>query len=297
MEFDRPFEASRRQFLGLLAALTVPAPTKAADAPRVAAIDWAMLETAMALGVVPIAATELIGFRDKAVEPAIPPSVADLGLRGAPNYEYLYLLKPDLILSSPFYARQQQKLESIAPVFSLPFYVRGEPPFEKALNAVSALGGKLGRERRAEEVLSGQAAEMARMRQQLAAVQSPPVYIINVGDARHFRAFGPDSMFGDVAGRLGLENAWADRSRFTFAAPVPLEALASRPDATIVIVSDIPVEARESLHGSMIWRSLAPVRDGRVHMIGNVNPYGGICAAMRFARLLTEALTGSESTP
>lgn len=292
MAIDRPHgcAVSRRQLFGLLAALAVPGRAGAASVTRVAAIDWAMLETAIALGVTPIAATELIAFRDKAVEPAIPPSVADLGLRGSPNYEYLHALKPDLILSSPFYARQEAALEAIAPVYSLPFYVRGEPPYEKALNAVSELGRKLELGEQAEQLLAWQAARIGLMREKLATAAKTPVYIVNIGDARHFRAFGADSMFGDIAARLGLVNAWTDRSRFTFAAPVPLEALAARPEAAIVIVSDIPVEARTSLRDSMIWRSLEPVRKGRVFQIDNVNPYGGICAAMRFARLVTAAL-------
>lgn len=276
--------------LSMLAAASIPSLTRAAPPSRIAAIDWAMLETVMALGVTPIAATELIQFRKDAVEPAIPDEVADLGLRGSPNFELLHMLKPDLILISPFYMRHQALLEAIAPVASMPFYVKGEPPYEKALKAVSALGAQLERNEQAAAILQQQARELADRRQRLAAFAARPTYVINIGDARHFRAFGADSMFGDILERLGLPNAWTDRSRYTFAAPVPLENLAVRPDARIVIVSDIPVEARRGLHDSMIWRSLQPVKEGRVVMIGNINPYGGITAGMRFARLLTEAL-------
>lgn len=112
--------------------------------PRIAAIDWAMLETSVALGVMPVAATELFQFRSGAVEPDIPETVADLGLRGAPNFELLQLTRSELILISPFYTRYTGRLEAIAPVFSLPFYVKGEPPFEKALAAVTALGESSG---------------------------------------------------------------------------------------------------------------------------------------------------------
>lgn len=287
----------RRQALGLLAALAVAWDAKAADAPgRIAAIDWAMLETLMALGVTPIAATELIQFRNDAVEPEIPSSVVDLGLRGSPNFELLYLLKPELILISPFYVRHQPALEAIAPVYSLPFYVKGEPPYAKALNAVSQLCALLGRADMAAKVLADQEALLASLRRQLAPFSARPTYIVNIGDSRHFRAFGADSMFGDILQRLGLPNAWTDRSRFTFAAPVPMENLAANPEARIVIVSDIPVEARSGLRNSMIWKSLRPVREGRVVTIGNVNPYGGITAGLRFARLLSEALANSGET-
>ncbi len=60
---------------------------------RIAAIDWAMLETLVALGIMPVAATELVQFRKDAVEPMLAESVADLGLRGSPNLELLRLLR------------------------------------------------------------------------------------------------------------------------------------------------------------------------------------------------------------
>ncbi|OAE49454.1 iron-siderophore ABC transporter substrate-binding protein [Agrobacterium tumefaciens] len=280
----------RREFLGLLAASAFVRTARAAATPRIAAIDWAMLETSVALGVMPVAATELIQFRAGAVEPTLPRSVADLGLRGAPNFELLQLSRPDLILISPFYTRYTSRLETIAPVFSLPFYVRGEPPFGKALAAVTALGQRLDRTEEAKRVLAETEAALQTMRARLAAFSGRPTYVINIGDARHFRAFGSDSMFGDILGRLGLANAWVNRSQFTFAAPVPIENLAASPEARIVIVSDIPVEARESLRNSAIWRALPAVRDGRVVELANVAPYGGITAGMRFARLLTEAM-------
>ena len=261
---------------------------------RLAAIDWAMLETSVAIGVMPVAATELIQFRKDAVDPAIPDEVVDLGLRGSPNFELLHLLKPDLILISPFYTRHEGLLRNIAPVLSLPFYVRGEPPFEKALQAVSALGDRLGRNQQADDVRAQAVAQLDGMRKALLRFADRPFYLVNIGDARHVRVFGSDSMFGDVLGRLGLVNAWNDRSRFTFAAPVPIENLAAVPDARIVVVSEIPVEARQGLRGSRIWNALQPVREGRVLMLDNVNPYGGLIAGMRFANLLARRLERGE---
>lgn len=284
----------RREALALLAAGVFTRSTQAraqtAAAPRIASIDWAMLETSVALGVMPVAASELIQFRRLAIEPAIPDDVLDLGLRGAPNFELLSLIRPELILISPFYTRYESRLQAIAPLVSLPFYIPGEPPFGKALDALTALGDRLGREAEALTVLAQTTDRLAEMKQAVVPYAARPTYIVNIGDARHFRAFGADSMFGDVLARLGLPNAWRDVSRFTFAAPVPLENLAAQPEARIVIVSDIPIEAKSAFYNSALWNSLQPVRQGRVIMLGNVNPYGGVTAGMRFARLLTDGL-------
>lgn len=280
----------RREFVLGVAASLVGGRALAVGEPRLAAIDWAMLETAISLGVMPVAATELIQFRKDAIEPEIPQTVIDLGLRGTPNFELLQLLKPDLILLSPFYTRHQAALERIAPIISLPFYIRGEPPFEKAVSAIQRLSERLHRQDEASKVLAGIEAQLKEYRESLAQFAGRPFYLVNVGDARHVRVFGSDSMFGNVLSRMGLQNAWTDRSRYTFAAPVPIEQLAAREDARIVIVSEIPVEARSGLKTSMIWNSLVPVKEHRILMLDNINPYGGVIAGMRFARLLSEAL-------
>ena len=292
---------SRRQALTLLAAFAIPGKAFAEASQslprRIAAIDWAMLETLVALGIMPVAATELVQFRKDAVEPMLAESVADLGLRGSPNLELLRLLRPDLILISPFYVRFEASFRAIAPVLSLPFYNRGEPPYQRAMDAVSALAKELGREAQGREVVAEQAALFEEARVSLQAFAARPTYLVNIGDSRHVRIFGADSMFGDILSRLGLPNAWTDRSRYTFAAPVPIENLAAAPEARIVIISDIPVEARNGLKNSMIWQSLQPVRSGRVLMLSNINPYGGISAAARFTRLFKAAMLSSGERP
>lgn len=260
--------------------------------PRVAAIDWAMLETALALGVVPVAATELRQYRAIAVEPAVPPGVADLGLRGLPNYEQLRAVAPDLILISGFYETMRAQLERIAPVFSATIYVPGEPPYARAEAAALALGERLGRLPQARELAATAAAEIERLRGRLRAEAARPVFVASIGDARHFRAFGADSMFGDVLSRLGFTNAWQAETRYSAAAPVGIEALATVPDAALVVVEPVPPDARRTLAASALWRALPMVREGRVSVLPPVDPFGGLPAAQRFARLFAACLSG-----
>jgi len=256
---------------------------------RVAAIDWAMLETALALGVTPVAACELIRFRADAMEPEVPESVTDLGLRGSPNFELLQLTRPTLILTSPWYAQIAPRLEAIAPVFSHAVYT-GEPPFPLAVAGMTALAERLGREAAAREAEREAMETLDALRARLAPLRARPVYIVQIGDARHFRAFGPDSMFGNVAALLGLENAWTAPTEFSFAAPTPLERLAARPEARILSVGPIPPEAAPGLRRSVLWNRLAPVAEDRFEVLPPVNPFGAVPAALRFARLATEAL-------
>src|SRR5690554_7674114 len=78
-------------FLALMS-LSVEAATsgtsqQVGDYPRVATVDWTLVETLMSLGVVPVAAAQIKDYQAWVAEPALPESVVDIGLRGQPNRE------------------------------------------------------------------------------------------------------------------------------------------------------------------------------------------------------------------
>jgi len=285
----KPVRLTRRSLLALGATLAVPCVGWSATS-RLAVIDWGILETVLALGAAPIAATELIQFRSLVVEPAVPASVSDLGLRGSPNYELLRTLAPDLIVISGFYEYQRPLLERIAPVLSLQVYEAGQKPYGLAETSMVALGGRIGRSGEAARFVEDVATELARHRAVLASKAPRSAFIISLGDSRHFRAFGLDSMFGDVLERLGFANAWTDTTSYSAAAPVGIEALARNPDASIIIIAPVPPQVRRGLADNALWNALPAVRQGRVSVLEPVNHFGGLPSARRFARLLAEAM-------
>lgn len=258
---------------------------------RLAAIDWAMLETACAIGQAPVAACELIRFRAENDAVRLPSETVDLGLRGSPNFEQLRLVAPDLILSSPFYTRQDARFQAVAPVFSLPFYVPGEPSLPHALEALEALGARLGAgaagnaARRAAELHFDQLKDAVR------GHAERPVMLLDFGDAVHFRAFGADSLYGSTLERIGVANAWREKTRFSFTAPIAIDRLVDMPDAVFVLVSAVPVEAREQLSRSVLWNALAPVKAGRVYQLPATNAFGGVPSALAFASHLVGVLS------
>lgn len=264
---------------------------RASSHERIAVVDWAMFETLLALGIVPVAATELVQFRKIAIEPDVPPQVADLGLRGSPNFEMLRLSDPDLIISSRWFTWVQDSLEQIAPVVSYSVYEPGRPPYAPAEQITMALGERIGRIARARVYVDASALELAQVSRHVTDKTARPIFLINLGDARHFRVFGSDSMFGDVLQRLGFRNAWPKPTSYAATAPMPLEALAEVPDAWIVIISPVPPDARSTLSDSPLWRALPAVREKRVVTLPPVNPFGALPAARRFARMLAGALS------
>lgn len=284
------FAFSRRHFFGIAAGASLAGAAKARGHERIAVIDWAMFETLLALDVVPVAATELVQFRKLAVEPPIPQHVADLGLRGSPNLEMLRLADPDVIVSSNWYTWANARFEQIAPILSYSVYEPGRPPYAPAERITLDLGERLDRSEQASALVRATARDIAQARERIAEKINRPVYLISLGDARHFRVFGADSMYGDVLQRLGLQNAWTRATSYAAAAPLPLEALADVPEAWIVVISPVPADALRTLARSPLWNAFPAIRDGRMAMLPPINPFGALPAARRFSRLLAEAL-------
>ena len=282
---------TRRQFLaGLVATVALPNVAHANAGPRVATLDWALLETLFAMRANVVAGAELRQFAQVVVEPGVPAKVTDLGLRGLPNFEALYHARPDLILNSNFYVSNEASLSRIAPVETHSIYVPDESPFELSLKATRAIGERIGLASGAE-LIERLEAQIDRQKRLISAGDGRPVLPINLGDARHYRVFGSDSMFGEVLERLGITNAWTGATAYTAMAPVGIETLATMPDAWILLIPPHPDDALETLGRSAFWNALPQVREGRVLKLGSVNPYGALPAAARFADLLTEELT------
>ncbi|WP_244557865.1 ABC transporter substrate-binding protein [Rhizobium hainanense] len=270
----------------VLAGLT---PARAMTSPRVATLDWAILETLLAIGANVVAGTELLQFRDVAVKPAIPAGVADLGLRGTPNFEVLYAAKPDLIFNSNFYAWADDRMRLIATVESHAVYQPGASPYQLSEEMTLAIGERLGLSA-ARALVEATREKLEVYRDSFGKGDHRPILPINLGDSRHFRVFGSDSMFGEVLTRTGLTNAWPDLTSYSATAPVGIERLATMPDAWIVLIPPHPAEALAELRQSAFWNALPAVRQGRVLILGSINPYGALPAAERFADLLAGGL-------
>lgn len=258
--------------------------------PRTATLDWAHLETLLALGADVVAAPELRQFREVAVEPHVPETVADLGLRGLPNLETLSFAKPELIFNSNYYGWADPLLSGIAPVKNLAIYEPGQDPYVMATRATVAIGTAIG-SKTAVSYVAEVNRRLDTLRASLALGDGRPVLLINLGDARHYRVFGADSMFGSVLTRLGLDNAWTGATAYSATAPIGIETLASMPDAWIVMIPPHPLDAITALERASFWNALPAVKEKRVITIGSVNPYGSLPAARRFAEEISKGLT------
>ena len=101
----------------------------------------------------PIGLIDTTGWANWTVEPPLPANVANIGSSYEINMELLQLLRPDLIISTPYLEWVRPQLEQIAPVKSFPIHALGSSPFPHIIDATRELGRVLGRAAEAEALI------------------------------------------------------------------------------------------------------------------------------------------------
>ncbi|MDX5372464.1 MAG: ABC transporter substrate-binding protein [Pseudomonadaceae bacterium] len=264
--------------------------------PRIAVIDWGLTETLLGLGVTPIAVAQTEGYRRWVMQPELPASVIDLGLRIEPNLELLSQLRPELILITPQFEASRAQLERIAPVRSLAIYTPQAEAYVGAQRVARELGELLGRQTQAEALIRRVDATLERVGRRLAGETRPAFYVLTFLDQRHVRLFGKQSIYQGVLDRVGLRNAWSGPTNYWGFTQQGIERLAEQPDAALLYLEPLPPGTREGLAQSALWQRLPAVREQRLYDLPPVWSFNGLLAAERFALLLEERLM-SEAIP
>ncbi|MEQ1574230.1 MAG: ABC transporter substrate-binding protein [Vicinamibacterales bacterium] len=281
----------RRQFVAGLAMLPcLPRPAAASTGLRVAALDWALAETMMALGHTPIAIVAASDWNRFVVEPRLPSGIADLGLQPEINFELLASLKPDLILTSPFVQDLEPVVQRIAETLRLSIFEKGTVPLARPRALARVLGERLGHAEAARSLLVTAEHTFDMYRERITAIAPPPVVLVNFIDARHVRVYGGAGLYQNVLDRIGLVNAWAGTTNYWGYSTVGIETLATDRDLRLIAFEPIPADTRPTLQRSPLWSRLPFVRAGHVSVLPSVLMFGAMPSALRFARLLVEHL-------
>ncbi|HET7371312.1 MAG TPA: ABC transporter substrate-binding protein [Gammaproteobacteria bacterium] len=274
--------------------LTTASGTAAKTAPRVAAIDWSLTETLIALGVVPVGAAQLGDYKHWTGQP-LPAALTDIGLRTAPNLELLSELAPDRILLSRRFATLKPRLARIAPVTVVPLYMGDGPLWPRLLDATRMVARAVSRPAAGERLIDSVEHEFARLKQRL-PTDMPPLLLLQFADNRHVRVFGSNSLYGAVLQQLGLRNAWTGDTSLWGYSLVGLDALMRndapvRPAARAVIIAPLPPGLAATLPENGLWQRLPVVQRDDLIRLPPVWSIGGLPSARRFAQVLAAALT------
>jgi ABC-type Fe3+-hydroxamate transport system substrate-binding protein len=284
---------NRRRFLqGLALSPFLPWLAEAKTDLRVAALDWALAETLIALGQKPVAIVAASDWARWVIEPPLPPGVADLGLQPEINFELLASLEPDLILTSPFVQQLEPVLEKIAETLRLSIYEKGTAPLARQRDVTMLLGERLNRAGAARSFLASAEQLLDLYHARIAVLDPLPLLLVSFMDARHVRVYGGSGLYQNVLDRIGLVNAWTRETNYWGYATVGIEELATVKDLRLIAFEPIPADTRPTLQQSPLWTRLPFVEAGHVSVLPPVLMFGAVPSALRFARLLVGHLEG-----
>ena len=266
---------------------------QAAAPQRIISLDYGLSSTLLSLGVTPLAISDGADWSRWVREPEMPAGVVDLGSSFEVNRELLAVLKPDLILTTPYLDGISDRLSAYGRLLRLSVFApESGAILDAAVRATRELGAEIGRQTEAERFLERSDAVFEDCRKRLARLSPPSVAFVNFLDARHARIYGPPGLFDNVLSRIGLENAWKEPSNFWGFQTISIEELSriSDPEAHIVAFDPLPGDVLPKLAGSPLWQAL-PFSDGkRFHVLPPTLMFGMVNEGVRFARLVTEHL-------
>ncbi len=236
-----------------------------AEPTRVVALGWGDAETALALGVQPVGASDWLAFGGEGVGPwsegrydEAPEIIETL----EPSLEAIAALEPDLILDTKSDGTQERYdlLSRIAPTVGMP---EGAEAYQTAWDdQLELVGRALGRTDEAEEL----AAEVSQAYED-AAAEHPEFEGTEVAVAAFtsegFGAYVQGDARVDLMEELGFVNAPAIQEQATdnFFVPVSEEQV-SLLDAELTVAFPIYVEAAE-FTSNPLWQALPSVQEGR----------------------------------
>lgn len=259
-----------------------------ASPARVVVLDTGELDMALALGVVPIAATtayQADGFADYL--PVGDPPPHSLGVIQEPDLERLLRLSPDLILGSrQRHGRLYPLLSRLAPsVFSETLGADWEANFRLFAEA-------LGREGEAERFLARLDARCQRIARFAERLGHPEIALVRSMQT-HVRLYLADSFAGSLLARCGLARPEAQSG------PGPVRQLANPRDIRALDGDLILLSEYAPGQGSMIrrWRASPfwSLIEGRVHEVDDdywmlgIGPLAAEHALTELERILREA--------
>lgn len=264
----------------------------AAPPKKVVALDWTLAETVLSLGVELQGVADAKGYQEWVVEPALNPTVTNVGSRREPNIELLSELKPDVILMSQQMAAAYESLNKIAPVVVLTLYNEQKQPLKAAESITRSLGQLFGKEQQAEQVITQTQAKLTTNGEKIRA-KSPTakslLFVRFIND-KTLRIHGQGSLASATISAMGLKNSWQDQTNIWGFTTTGLEKLAEHQQSNVMLFGPLKPQDRQVLQSSPLWQVMAFTREKAVYELPPIWTFGGLIAAQRFSDHITKLL-------
>lgn len=273
-----------------------------APATKVVALEWGEAEMLVSLGVMPAGVADTKGYGTWVTAEKLDKSVKDVGTRAEPSEDSILGLGPDLVVieegrGSPLV----KKLEKKVPVIVTKGADAAGGDLERMRTDFTMIAKAVGKQDQATQILDEFDASLKAAREQLAEAKGGTSFVMadgfKDGNAISIRPFGASSLVSQVAGELGLKNAWPGKvDKVWGLGQTDVEGLTTIKDSDVRFVynaSDGNDVFADGLNGNPIWKSQPFVKSGNVHKLPDgIWTFGGPKSSAQYADALVKVFTG-----
>ncbi|HDT0719333.1 TPA: iron-siderophore ABC transporter substrate-binding protein [Proteus mirabilis] len=257
---------------------------------RVVVLDWDLLEQILTLDVIPVGATEIMGYNQWVTYPIAPNTIEEVGMRAEPNLEKIASLQPDVILASSTQQDLLPVLRTIAPVIYLPNFSRQDNAAEVAIAHFKTLAIIFGKQSLAAQKIAemDEKFNLLKLKLQQAFISLPEVDVIRFSTLTSIFLYTENSTTQYVLNRLGLRSsillppqAWGIEQR-------RMNILQSISSGYVLYM--LPFPEASKLPQSVLWQAMPFMQNGHFHSVSPVWNYGGVTSLSLMAEAITESL-------
>lgn len=254
----------RRAFLAALIAAILCLPAAAQAAPkRIVTLTPFGANTLIKLGVKPVGVGQTLGGVDRLSPKLKGVEVLPLSHPNGPNLEQLASLDPDLVLSSPTWAKGNESMGDLG----IRVLIREPRKVNDAYSQTLAIGRLVGKTEQAKALVKSMKKRVARVRK---GVEEHPTVMLILGVGRTPFTFLPNSWGGDLVTKAGgslLTGGVESDSGFERISDEVV--VAENPDVIIAVPhaneEDIP-SLTEYLRTNPAWAGTSAVQNERIYI-------------------------------
>lgn len=271
-----------------------------APASRVVGLEWAEVEMLVSLGVMPVGVADVEGYGTWVSAGPLDGSVTDVGLRGEPSVDAIVGLEPDLVvMEAERGSTLVTQIEEYVPVIVTTGSDAAGDNLGRMRDDLMMIAAAVGKATEAETLLADFDTALAEGRQRIADAGAAGASFAmadgwSQGSAVSIRMFGEGSLMSDVAGEVGLANAWTGEGDEVWGLQTTdvegLTTLAEQDDLTFLYNASGEEDVfADALSGNAIWTSFAFVAQDKVRKLPEgIWTFGGPLSCRQFIDALVQ---------
>lgn len=268
---------------------------------RVVALDWVYIEDVLAVGVQPVGAADIEGYKTWVkVKVPLGADVQDVGKRFEPNLEQIAALKPDLIIGVKYrHEKIAEQLKAIAPTLIFdPFSPEAtQDPYKEMEETFKTIADVLGKKDEGNKMLDNLNAVYSSAKEKLKDNKAGANYVLtqafSVENAVTFRLFTDNSMAAHLMSKLGFTNAYKSDKLEEFGfSETSVEALTKVQEVSLITMNQTDDNTLNNfMKDNPVWKNLDFVKENRIFALGGDTwPFGGPLSAETFTERVVSVL-------